>query len=402
MSKTTFGASRVTTAMILAASLVGLITGYTIPLISIELSKQSVDTFTIGILSALPAVGMMFSCFATPALSRLFKMTWLIALSLGILTLSTIVSCITTDVYALVLPRILTGFSSGILVVLGESWVTGRASTRHRATLTGLYTSTFTGCQLIGPLILAGGHALQTIMLTGVGLIALLCMAMLHRTAASLETESTTSVRWCELSGFLPVLASGVFCFSFFDSSMLSLFPLYGIEQGLNEKYALTLVTIILVGDALFQVPIGYFADRIGVTKVHRLSGLIFCSMITLFPFLFRSPTLLIIGCLTLGAFAGALYTLSLVQAGKLLTGQKLIMMNAILGLVWSAGSISGPVLSGASVSLVGYNGMIGVLLVMGLAFVVLQKFRTPTYSQINTQLMEPEPSTDISYPRTE
>ncbi|EGR1116199.1 MFS transporter [Vibrio cholerae] len=370
-----------TISMIVAASLVGLITGYTIPLISIELSKNSVDPLTIGAIAALPAIGMMLSCFVTPKLSCVFSISRLVSFSLIALVLSTVVSCMTFDVYILIIPRLLTGFFSGVLVVLGESWITGNASTHHRAALTGLYTSTFTGCQLLGPLILTGGYVFQFPTLIGICFIAFICIILLHRTKVSLTTESSYTTGWRDLSGLLPILASGVFCFSFFDASILSLFPLYGVEQGLKEQYAISLVTIILVGDALFQVPIGYIADHIGTRKVHIFSGLIFCVMIMIFPTLFFSLPLLIIGCLILGAFAGALYTLSLVRAGKILAGQKLIIMNAILGLVWSAGSISGPIISGGSIFLAGYNGMIGVILITGLFFIVIQ-LMSPSRSQ--------------------
>jgi hypothetical protein len=46
-----------TLAMIMAASLVGFITGYTVPLISLELAQQQVDTVYVGLLAALPPAG---------------------------------------------------------------------------------------------------------------------------------------------------------------------------------------------------------------------------------------------------------------------------------------------------------------------------------------------------------
>ncbi|GHK50984.1 hypothetical protein KPZU09_07200 [Klebsiella pneumoniae] len=48
-----------TLAMIMAASLVGFITGYTVPLISLELAQQQIAPLYVGLLAALPPAGMM-------------------------------------------------------------------------------------------------------------------------------------------------------------------------------------------------------------------------------------------------------------------------------------------------------------------------------------------------------
>ena len=86
-----------TLAMIMAASLVGFITGYTVPLISLELAQQQTDTVYVGLLAALPPAGMMLSSFLSPALCRRFEMGTLLTANLILLALATIASCLTVD-----------------------------------------------------------------------------------------------------------------------------------------------------------------------------------------------------------------------------------------------------------------------------------------------------------------
>ncbi|MDJ1657253.1 YbfB/YjiJ family MFS transporter, partial [Raoultella sp. Ech2A] len=148
-----------TLAMIMAASLVGFITGYTVPLISLELAQQQIDTLYVGLLAALPPAGMMLSSFLSPALCRRFEMGLLLSASLILLALATVASCLTADLPQLLLPRFLTGLASGVIIVLGESWITGGAAGKNRATLTGIYASAFPGCQLAGPLLISAGPA---------------------------------------------------------------------------------------------------------------------------------------------------------------------------------------------------------------------------------------------------
>ncbi|MEI7411513.1 MFS transporter [Pectobacterium aroidearum] len=359
--------------MIIAASLVGLVTGYTLPLISLKLAEHGHSTATLGVLAALPAAGMMLSSFVTPWLSRHLQASYLLSGSLIILAASTIASFLLSHPVSLILPRLLTGLASGILVVLGETWVTSRASDKHKATLTGLYAAVFTGCQLIGPLLIAAGEHMQTYALWLICGISAASAFMLRNCATMVRADESSSASYRDLIPFLPAIASGVLCFSFFDASILSLFPLYGMEQGLDEKSAILLVTLIFLGDAVFQTPIGWLADKCGIIRTHIGCGILFCVMLVLITFSFSSPTLLVPVCITLGAAAGGLYTLSLVRAGQRFAGQRLIVMNSLLGLVWSAGSISGPLFSGAAITFYGYDGLIAILLLTGVLFVGIQ-----------------------------
>ncbi|EML7262285.1 MFS transporter [Raoultella ornithinolytica] len=362
-----------TLAMIMAASLVGFITGYTVPLISLELAQQQIDTVYVGLLAALPPAGMMLSSFLSPALCRRFEMGTLLTANLILLALATIASCLTVDLLPLLLPRFLTGIASGVIIVLGESWITGGAAGKNRATLAGIYASAFTGCQLAGPLLISAGADYQIwVLLAVVGLTAACLLMLRHLPSGSRESLSERA-SWRSLGAFLPVLASGVFCFAFFDASILALLPLYGMDKGLNEAMAVLLVTIVLTGDAFFQAPLGWVADKFGIRRVHLSCAAVFCLALVALPFLLASPVQLIVGCLILGAAAGALYTLSLVRAGKTFSGQKLIMINALLGFFWSAGSVAGPVVSSLLISVSGYDGLLIALLACGVLFLLIQ-----------------------------
>ncbi|WP_148250954.1 MFS transporter [Raoultella terrigena] len=362
-----------TLAMIMAASLVGFITGYTVPLISLELAQQQIDTLYVGLLAALPPAGMMLSSFLSPALCRRFEMGALLSASLILLALATVASCLTVDLLQLLLPRFLTGLASGVIIVLGESWITGGAAGKNRATLTGIYASAFTGCQLAGPLLISAGPAYQSWALLAICGLTALCLLMLRHLPSGSRESLAGRASWRSLGAFLPVLASGVFCFSFFDASILALLPLYGMDKGLNESMAVLLVTVVLTGDALFQAPLGWIADKFGIRRVHLSCALVFCLALLALPFLLGSRMQLIVGCLVLGAAAGALYTLSLVRAGKTFSGQKLIMINALLGFFWSAGSVAGPVISSLAIGVSGYDGLIVTLFASGLLFLLIQ-----------------------------
>lgn len=215
-------------------------------------------------------------------------------------------------------------------MVLGETWVTSRASDKHKATLTGLYAAVFTGCQLIGPLLIAAGEHMQTYALWLICGISAASAFMLRNCATMVRADESSSASYRDLIPFLPAIASGVLCFSFFDASILSLFPLYGMEQGLDEKSAILLVTLIFLGDAVFQTPIGWLADKCGIIRTHIGCGILFCVMLVLITFSFSSPTLLVPVCITLGA-AITFYGYDGLIAILLLTGVLFVGIQGVL-----------------------------------------------------------------------
>lgn len=362
-----------TLSVIIASSLVGLITGFTIPLISLDMANKGMTPFFIGFLAALPAAGMLVASFIAPWLSSKIGLTKILSGALAILIIATLASCLLQNLYLLSPFRLMTGIASGVLVVLGESWIAGGASLRYRAALTGLYTSTFTGFQLAGPLLINIEKYSLVYFLLFITVFSLISVLFANKSNVKLTPENRDQISWKSLVSFLPVLSSGVFCFSFFDATVLSIFPLYSMTQGLTEALSVLLISVILIGDAAFQVPIGYVADKFGVRRVHLFLGIMFCVSVLCLPYLFTSTLLLIAGCVVLGAVAGGLYTLSLVRAGTLLSGQRLIVINAMLNLIWAAGSISGPVISGTVISHVGYQGFTGVIFMTGILFLFFQ-----------------------------
>ncbi|MCP2938095.1 MFS transporter, partial [Salmonella enterica subsp. enterica serovar Typhimurium] len=51
---------------------------------------------------------------------------------------------------------------------------------------------------------------------------------------------------------------------------------------------------------------------------------------------------------LVLGATAGAIYTIALVQIGQYFSGNDLMIANASAAMLWGIGNLSGPILAGA------------------------------------------------------
>ncbi|MDF4405747.1 hypothetical protein P3471_24715, partial [Vibrio parahaemolyticus] len=63
-------------------------------------------------------------------------------------------------------------------------------------------------------------------------------------------------------------------------------------------------------------------------------------------------PYLIWVLLFVLGATAGAIYTIALVQIGQYFKGNELIIANAAAAMLWGIGNLSGPLLAGVATSI--------------------------------------------------
>lgn len=133
---------------------VGLALGVSMPLVSLRLEAWGYGGFAIGVMAAMPALGVLAGAslasrlagwVGVPAAMRLCL--WGGALSIGLLAL--------LPSYPLwLLLRLLIGMALTVVFVLGESWINQLVVEQWRGRLVALYGSSYALSQLAGPLVL--------------------------------------------------------------------------------------------------------------------------------------------------------------------------------------------------------------------------------------------------------
>jgi MFS family permease len=174
------------------------------------------------------------------------------------------------------------------------------------------------------------------------------------------------------LLGFLkraPAVAVAVGLFAFFDVGLLSLMSLYGMHYGYTERIALLMVTVVLVGDACLQVPLGALSDRLGRTPVQVGCGLVLLVTALGMPFMMQSGHALWPWLVLFGASAGGIYTLGIIHIGDRFQGPDLVMANASVGLLWGVGSLLGPSVGGLTIDHFSPDGLMHALALLATLF---------------------------------
>jgi MFS family permease len=328
---------------------VGLALGVSMPLVSLRLESWGYGSFAIGVMAAMPAIGVLVGAsfasrlaarFGTALLMRLCL--WAGALSIGLLALL-------PNYWVWVGLRLLIGVILTIVFILGESWINQLVVERWRGRLVALYGSSYALSQLAGPLLLGiiGAEADYGFW---VGVVLLLGSPLLLLGRTGAPSAEACNVTFSDLFGFcrgLPAIAWAVALFAAFEAMILTLLPIYCLRQGFTPEVALFMVSTVVVGDALLQLPIGALADR--VSRRTLFSGCALLLMLSSLAIPLLLDTVLIWPVWVLfGASAGGLFTLSLILIGERYRDDSLVRANAHIAQLWGIGCLLGPLAAGA------------------------------------------------------
>ncbi|WP_191830491.1 MFS transporter [Pseudomonas fluorescens] len=336
-------------AVLTAVLSVGLALGVSMPLVSLRLEGWGYGSFAIGVMAAMPAIGVLLGAslssrlaarFGTPGLMRLCL--WAGALSIGLLAL------LPSYPLWLVL-RLLIGMILTIVFILGESWINQLVVEQWRGRLVALYGSSYALSQLAGPLLLGVmGSEDDLGFWIGAGLLLLAPLVLLGRDGA--PSAEACSVTLLDLIGFcrrLPVIAWAIALFAAFEAMILTLLPVYCLQQGFSTEIALFMVSTVVVGDALLQLPIGALADRMSRRTLFSGCALALLLSSLAIPLMLQTWAIWPLWVL-FGASAGGLFTLSLVLIGERYRDDALVRANAHVAQLWGIGCLIGPLVAGA------------------------------------------------------
>ena len=333
-----------------AITVFGFAFGMTYPLLSLILESRGVSTDMIGINSAMMPIGILLISPVIPVLAARFgarkvAMTAAIATALAILSYK-----VFDTLSAWFLIRLLQGMTIATLFVLSEAWIVGSAGDRNRGKIVAIYSSVLSASFGAGPLLISFiGIEGWTPFVLGAAVVALGVIPFIFiREDVQSEPEETQPSGILNFSRKAPMLLAAVGAFAIFDAATLSLFPVYGVQNGLDLAASANILTALILGNVLLQFPIGWLCDRFAARLVMAGCALITALTLMALPLLMASqlkwPLLILMGTTGYGV-----YTVSLVALGSRFKGIELINGSASFAVVWGFGALIGSVSGGLS-----------------------------------------------------
>ena len=379
-----------------AITVFGLAFGMTYPLLSLLLEIRGVASDVIGTNAAMMPLGILVCSPLIPLFTARLGSKKLAIVAALLTAIITLLYKVFDHVSVWFLLRFLQGMSIAILFVLSEAWIIGFAGNKHRGKVVALYASLLSASFGAGPALIGTiGVEGWTPFVLGATILAIGVTPLFLMQEDLVTTESTAnSTSFLAFIPKAPMLIAAVGAFAIFDAAALSLFPIYGMRNGLDVSTAAWALTALILGNVFLQYPIGWLADLFSARRVltacAAVTALLTLSVPVVINTIWMWPVLIVAGATGYGV-----YTTALKSLGDRFTGQDLISGTSAFGAVWGVGALLGALLGGVAIEISSTFGLPSLLAAVYAVLVcgLLIRARSPSVSvQAHDKLPQPQP----------
>lgn len=368
-------ARKLSLAAVLAGAFgVGMMLGFSIPLISLYMERLDYGSTLIGLNAATAALAILLSGPYVAMFAARFGTVPTLFLGNTLAAAGLLLFPWFSAAWPLFLLRGLIGFGNALGWIVGETWISMLPSERWRGRVIAAYAIVFGIGLSLGPVALnfigtegTAPFVFCAALLVGSGVPAL----VVYRHAPVLG-QGTQRVRIRYALRIAPVGILAAFLCGVAEQSLLGLLPLWGLGIDLDTASAVFLTTLFAVGGVVFMLPIGWLTDRMDrftlLVRVVALSTL--CTLIL--PAMANLPMILSSTVLVLGGMVAAFYTLGLTLIGETSTTRNadLVSLNTVFIMAYTAGMVVGPIAAGAGMDLWPPHGLMLVLTILFAGFI--------------------------------
>jgi predicted MFS family arabinose efflux permease len=161
------------------------------------------------------------------------------------------------------------------------------------------------------------------------------------------------------------------------EAGGLALFPIFATRSGFSESHAALLLTMMGIGNVVFQIPLGLLSDRLK-DKRPLLVAMACMGLVGSLALPWLVSNWLVTAALLLffGGCISGLYTVGLSHLGSQLTGPDLAAANAAFVFCYAVGTVAGPQAIGTAIDAAGADGFAWAIAAFFGLYVVLSGVR--------------------------
>ena len=357
-------------AAIIAISLVGMGLSLTIPLLALGMEAAGYSAQANGIGTAISGVATLIAAPFTPILARKFGIRLLLLLALALGMASLLAFALVDDIVWWYPIRLTFGLALTQLFVVSEYAVGALAPPEKRGFWIGIYSTCLAIGFAAGPAIIAlTGTQGRGGFLIGIGLFALAAGPILWAGGGIPGFSAKPKGAVLSFVSAAPATMLAALVFGAIETGAMGLLPVHALRNGLSAENGTLLVTLVALGNVMFQIPFGLLSDRISRDRL--LTGIAIATLLgaLALPLLAGSFPLFAAGLFVWGGVAGGLYMVGLSRLGARYDGADLAAANSAFVMLYAAGMLVGPPLLGLALDVSVSKGLFGGLAVLAAAY---------------------------------
>jgi MFS family permease len=367
-------------AVVAAATTFGLTYSLSAPLIAMSLTARGYSSLFIGINAGMHAVGVLLAAPLLPALAARFgarRLTVTALIAAGVLLF---LFRVCPQVWLWFPLRMALGAAAEVLFVMSETWTNVLSDEASRGRTMAIYTAALSLGMVLGPALLAQIGVNNSAYVMGAAISICAAFFVLPPWILAPERsapERAQPLRYLKLAPIAmatTVLNAGV------ETAGLSFIALYATGMGWSEHRAMQLISTLMFGAIVLQIPIGWLADKMDKRRLALLLAWISAATALLWPFALQQTPLAFAMVFVWGGLFVGIYTVMLAMVGSRFQGSDLVGVYAVMGLAWGTGALAGPGLAGVAMlasAQFGLPGMIAVACAVFALFMMRSRSRT-------------------------
>jgi MFS family permease len=327
--------------------------GLVAPLIAIVLSEYNANSFIIGLVGTTMFAAFTLASFPVGTVTDRVGPKPILVGGLIVYGASIMLFAVIRDIKLFFIARAIEGVGAAAISVATETMISRLSNPNERAQRMSYYALSVGAGWAMGPM---AGTLLFGIR-TELPFIACFAFSLLAALLATASIPSTTSTdhhipeitKKLSLKIFVPISAGALY--GYLMSSLVTLFPIYlKALLSVAETEMGGIITAVIIGTILSQIPIGRAADRFGKRRTLLVCSVLLTVVFTVMTFHTNWRYFLITGAFA-GALAGSFYPIGLAMIGGLVSKERLGAANSLFSLAFGIGSLTGPALSGLAMS---------------------------------------------------
>lgn len=363
----------------------------------------------LGAIGAMYFVGFLAGTYLAPRLVQRVGHVRAFAFFTALVACSALLHELLMNAGAWMVLRLLTGLSMVGFYTIVESWLNSHAQPEHRARVFTVYMGVNLGSLALAQQLLQSsdpsGHVLFSIAALSI------CAAIMPVAATRLKQPTVEGVSGLGVKALYakaPVACSASFLSGFSQGAFWGLGAVWADTSGLGTTGVAWFMTIVILGGALLQWPIGQVTNRMDRGHVITFVAVSAAAMAMFMQLASAHSLVLVLGAaFVYGGFAFALYPMAMARLMDRLESREILAGCSSLLLVHGVGASIGPVIAGGLMEHFGPPALTtwfaGIELLLGLTAWYLSKqapadiaHQTPFKPMIRTsptamEMLEPQ-----------
>lgn len=372
---------RWTGALILISSAycAGVSVFVTLPLISLLLERDGTPAWMTGMVLAMFSASVLITGPLLPGVVARFGTMRVILAGVVLSSIGTLLYPLVSGVAAWMAIRFLAGIGLAAHWIVGETWLNTLTADHDRGRMIATYSTLFATGVATGPLVINAvglDGFLPWFLASALIAVSAVPLLAIRRSAPVLPRTDGGSVS--RAVRLVPVLMATGIAAGLCESAAFAMLPVYGVRIGFGEADAGLLLSTFVLGNIALQYPLGILLARLDRRWVLTACAGLAAVIGFLVPLAGNGwllhPMLFLWGGVLFG-----FYTIGLMGVGERLPRGMLAAGNAGFVMMYEAGSMVGPVMTGTAMETFGDGSMPITVAAVALPFALLIAWRRLT-----------------------